>query len=92
MIMDRLATPNELKNLLIEAAAEIDTLRRRNEVLQAKVDGFELAGRLLTASEPHSAMGYSEDVAWRMRQEAERLQNVNDRKAMDTVSARTVSE
>ena len=78
--MDRLMTPNEIKNLLIQGANEIQELRRRCELLAAKVEGFELAGRLLAASEPNSNMGYSEDVAWKMRQEAERLQNANDAK------------
>lgn len=64
---------HETKSILESAAFEIRDLRRRCELLQAKVDGFELAGRLLAAKEPGSNMGFSEDIAWKCDKEAERL-------------------
>lgn len=64
---------HETKSILESAAFEIRDLRRRCELLQAKVDGFELAGRLLSATQPGSNMGYTEDIAWKCDKEAERL-------------------
>ncbi len=43
---------NQVANDIREAAAEIRELRRQNELLQAKVSAFELAGRLLDAQPP----------------------------------------
>jgi hypothetical protein len=63
----------ETKFVLQSAAIEIRELRRRCELLQAKVDGFELAGRFLTATLPGSNMGYSEDIAWKCDKVAESI-------------------
>lgn len=64
---------NELKRLLESAALQIRELRRRCEVQQAKIDGFELAGRLLSAKESEPTVGYSEDIAWSCDKEAQSL-------------------
>lgn len=63
----------ETKFTLQSAAIEIRDLRRRCELLQAKVDGFELAGRFLGATEPGNNMGYSEDIAWKCDKLAEQI-------------------
>ena len=64
---------SETKSILERAAFEIRDLRRRCELQQAKIDGFELAGRFLGATEPGNTMGYSEDIAWQCDKEAQRL-------------------
>lgn len=48
------------------AIDEIARLRRENEILRAKVDTFELAGRLLSAQVPYFAVTMGEDIAWRL--------------------------
>jgi hypothetical protein len=64
---------SETKRLLESAAFEIRDLRRRCELQQAKIDGFELAERFLSASERGSTMGYSEDIAAACDKEAQRI-------------------
>lgn len=64
---------SETKSILERAAFEIRDLRRRCELQQAKIDGFELAGRFLSAKEPGSNQGFTEDIAWACDKEAERL-------------------
>jgi hypothetical protein len=64
---------SETKRLLESAAFEIRDLRRRCELQQAKIDGFELAARFLSATERGSTQGYMEDVAWACEKEAQRL-------------------
>ena len=59
-----------MKNLLMSAAHEIEALRRRNEILQAKVDVEAFSAALLG---PRTPMGASVDVAWSLRRKAEEL-------------------
>lgn len=56
----------ELKGLLQDAAHEIRALRRERDLLQAKVDGFELAGAMLFARPQEPNRGESIDVAWQL--------------------------
>lgn len=51
-----------MKELLQEAVHEIHSLRRRNEVLQAKVDTMELFRTVLFTAPAGGVMGYSLDV------------------------------
>ena len=60
-----------MKNLLMSAAHEIEALRRRNEILQAKVDVVEAFSAALLG--PRTPMGASVDVAWSLRRKAEEL-------------------
>lgn len=72
---------SETKRLLESAAFEIRDLRRRCELQQAKIDGFELAERFLSASERGSTMGYTEDIAAACDKEARRLGATSTSKA-----------
>jgi hypothetical protein len=56
----------ELKNLLQSAAHEIRDLRRQRDLLQAKVDGFEMASQFLNAQIRQTSQGMSIDVAWEL--------------------------
>ena len=64
---------SETKRLLESAAFEIRDLRRQRDLLQAKVDGFELAGAFLFAKVRESSQGMSEDIAWACEKEAQRI-------------------
>ncbi len=58
-----------MKQLLIEAKQEIQSLRRRNEILSARVDTMDLFERILYSSpaQPNaSCMG--EDLVWKIQQ------------------------
>lgn len=54
------------KRLLLEAKEEIISLRRRNEILGAKVDMIDLFACVLHTRPAGQAMGMSEDVAWKI--------------------------
>lgn len=61
-----------MKHLLTNALHEIESLRRRVEILQAQADVvavFSVA--LLGRPQP---MGMAEDVAWKLRQEITKLE------------------
>jgi hypothetical protein len=60
----------ELVDLLQRASAEIRELRQQRALLQAKVDGFELAGAFLFAEVRHKSQGMSVDVAWELERAA----------------------
>lgn len=60
-----------MKHLLLEAAHEIEALRRRNEFLQAKVDVVEVFSAALLG--PRTQLGASVDVVWSLRRKAEEL-------------------
>jgi hypothetical protein len=56
----------ELKCLMQSAAHEIRDLRRQRDLLQAKVDGFEMASQFLNAQIRSQTQGMSIDVAWEL--------------------------
>lgn len=60
-------------HLLRDAIDEIRMLQRVNEILEAKVQTFEMCFRFLQASEPPDRRVYSEDVASKLEREIERL-------------------
>lgn len=64
---------NETSYLLREAANEIRSLRRVNEILQAKVGMIELFDRVLRSEPPTITQGYGEDIAWKMDRHADML-------------------
>ena len=57
----------DIKNAVLEGSAEIEVLRRRNEVLEAKVDTLDLVAALLFAQPRSSGRGMAPDIAWKMR-------------------------
>lgn len=54
----------DVLRLLQLAEQEIVKMRRRNEVLEAKVSVVEIFDRAITAQYMTPSIGYSEDVAW----------------------------
>lgn len=63
-----------MKQLLIDAKEEITSLRHRNEILSAKVETMELLGGFLYAQLPSRNVGMSEDVAWKLMLEIQRME------------------
>ncbi len=55
-----------VKNTLMLAREEIVGLRRRNEILQAKVDTMDLFHLVLRTSPTHQSIGASEDVVYHL--------------------------
>lgn len=53
-------------NTLLQAVSEIRELRRRNEILTAKVEVMDLFALVLHTSPAFRGMGMSEDIAWKI--------------------------
>lgn len=60
-----------MKHLLEEAASEIESLRRRNELLEAQMAVVEVFRVALMG--PPRPMGASPDVVWALRKKAKEL-------------------
>jgi hypothetical protein len=71
-----------MRQLLEDARQEIDQLRRRNEVLQAKVDTMHLFEMVLHTKPAIHTVGMAEDVAWKLQREIDRLDE-EERQAPD---------
>lgn len=63
-----------MKELLSKAKDEIVGLRRRNEILQAKVDVMDLFALVLHTSPARRTEGYGEDVVWMLQQKINELE------------------
>lgn len=63
-----------MKHLLAAAKAEIERLRRRNEILEAKVSTMELMGALLHSQPNYQPEGAVVDVAWELGREIENIE------------------
>lgn len=66
----------EQKHLLRAAAAEIESLRRVNEVLTAKVETMELFGQVFHTRPNHGQHAMTEDIVWRMRRQIEEIDGI----------------
>lgn len=64
----------DIKNLLLHAQSEILTLRRHNEILQAKVDTMDLFGLVLRTQPQYQSMGMGEDIAWLIDKEVQEME------------------
>lgn len=51
-----------MRHTLLSARREIELLRRRNEILEAKVDVMDLLAALFCASPPSSNRGATPDI------------------------------
>ncbi len=58
----------DMKNLLVEARGEIIDLRRRNEILAAKVSMIELFELVLHTKPAIPEYGETEDLVWKLGQ------------------------
>lgn len=63
----------QLEELLLNAKHEIETLRRRNEILDAKVGVMELFACVLHTEPARRSEGASPDVAWALQKEIDRI-------------------
>jgi hypothetical protein len=57
----------ERNQLLAEAIDEIRDLRRRNELLSAKVEMIDLFAMVLHTTPAHRSQGASVDIAWKLQ-------------------------
>lgn len=58
---------NELKNTLLTAKYEIESLRRQNEVLSAKVEVMNLFACVLHTQPALDPRVYGEDISWKLQ-------------------------
>ena len=63
----------EEENLLRKAIWEIQDLRRRNEVLSAKVEVMDLFHLVLRTQPNYGSQGASIDVAWEMQKRVDEI-------------------
>lgn len=63
------------KNLLTNAREEILQLRRQNEILSAKVEMVDLFACVLHTKPAEHSQGMAEDVAWRLQQAIDCLED-----------------
>jgi hypothetical protein len=63
----------DMEALLRQAAAEIQGLRRTNEILLAKVEVMELFACVLHTEPARRGGGMSPDVAWQLIKEADKI-------------------
>ncbi len=63
----------DLEEILSSAAFEIRDLRRRNELLQAKVEMIDLFACILFTKPAQNSQGASPDVAWAIDKKLDEL-------------------
>lgn len=62
------------KHLLLEAKAEIESLRRQNEILHAKVSTMELFATVLHTDPRYPSQAMAVDVAWNIQRAVEEIE------------------
>lgn len=67
---------SEAEHAMEHAIDEINTLRRQNEVLRAKVETMDLFGAMLFAKPVEERHGMAEDVAWKLRRALDNMKAV----------------
>lgn len=65
---------SEEKHTLLSAIHEIQDLRRRNEILSAKVEVMDLFALVFTTKPNYPTHGMSEDIAWRMQKRVDEIE------------------
>lgn len=63
----------QLEELLLNAKHEIDDLRRRNEILNAKVEVMELFACVLHTEPARRSQGAAPDVAWALQKKIDEI-------------------
>lgn len=64
----------ESERAMRAALEEIRSLRRRNEILEAKVEVMNLFAVTLHSSPAYPSQGMGEDAAWLLQKEIDRLE------------------
>lgn len=67
---------DSMKELLTSAMHEIHNLRRRNEILSAKVEVMELFACVLHTKAASHIQGASPDVAWALQKKINEIDSV----------------
>lgn len=62
-----------MKELLVKAREEIIALRRRNEILSAKVEVMDLFACVLHTQAAHRNDGMTIDIAWELGKEIDKI-------------------
>jgi|GEM_PF-2244309 len=63
-----------MKELLLNAKTEINTLRRDNEILRAKVEVMDLFAVVLHTAPARFSQGAAPDVAWALQKEIDKIE------------------
>lgn len=66
-----MASNGDLSGLLVQAASEIQVLRRRNEMLEGVARTVEIFGRALFSVPP--SQGEAVDIVWQLNRAADEL-------------------
>lgn len=64
---------SELQSLLVQAREEILSLRRRNELLEAKVEMIDLFACVLHSQPARQSQGAGLDLAWALQKKIDEL-------------------
>lgn len=59
----------KVEELLRKAKYEVETLRRQNEILRAKVDTMELMATLLHTQAAYRSQGETIDIVWEIQKQ-----------------------
>lgn len=81
-----------MRQLLATAMHEIQDLRRRNEVLSAKVEVMDLFALVLNTSPARQSMGMGEDVAWSLQKKIDELKKEEEADAQQRHSGGRTEE
>jgi hypothetical protein len=64
-----------MQHLLLNAKAEIQRLRRENEILHAKVSTMELFATVLHTNPHYPSQAMAVDVAWELQKAIDEIDN-----------------
>jgi hypothetical protein len=81
-----------MKHLLNNAMYEIRDLRRRNEILSAKVEVMDLFALVLNTSPARQSIGMSEDVAWALQKKIDELNKEDEANALQGHAGKRTDE
>jgi hypothetical protein len=83
---------SELDYLLLQAKTEIQSLRRANEVLSAKVQVMDLFAATLFGHPMQHSVGMGEDIAWKIEQYFNRRAEQAKRSANTDVGSESATQ
>lgn len=66
---------NEALELAQQAAFELKTLRKQNEIMSARLDMFDKCMLMLNSQLNYPGQGMSEDIVWKIEKYTESLNN-----------------
>ncbi len=75
-----------LEHLLLHGIDEIQSLRRRNEILSAKVEMIDLFALVFRSQPAYPSVGMSEDIVWKMQTNIDQIRRNRESKAGPSLS------